>query len=84
MVTIRFSTVGAYRTGVTTFCTNCQKKLKRSLKEEQTHNPWNTVEENGVKRPRTREEIWADCNAKLKARIADLTANGTVCQKCGG
>ena|ERR1700679_129512 len=82
MSTIRFEQVYSQRLGISTFCVRCGKKLKRTIREEQTINPWNTIEEDGVKRPKTHREAWEECETAVKARVATLKANGTLCRYC--
>lgn len=81
-ITIRFDRIHSQRINVSTFCVRCKKRLKRTVREEQTLNPWNTIEENGVKRTKSRQEIWNECEAEVRARVAYLQLSGTLCRKC--
>ncbi len=80
MTTIRFEKVSSQRINISTFCVRCKKKLKRNVREEHTVNPWNVIE--GTNIPKSRHEVWMDCEAEVKARVATLKSNGTLCRKC--
>jgi bacterioferritin-associated ferredoxin len=80
MTKIRFEQVYSQRLGISTFCVRCNKKLKRTVKEEQTVNPWNRNKVTGT--PFTRQEVWNSCEREVKARVKSLETNGTLCGKC--
>ncbi len=80
MTTIRFERVSSQRLGISTFCRRCQKKLKRTVREEQTVNPWNVIE--GTRVPKSREQIFDECEKEVKRRVAVLQTEGTLCEKC--
>jgi hypothetical protein len=81
-VKMRFDTVYYQALGVATFCKVCKKPRKRTCRAEQTYNPWNTIEEDGVKRPKTREEIYSECKAKVVQEIRRIETEGIVCKNC--
>lgn len=81
-ITIRFEKVYSQRLGISTFCKACKKKLKRNVREEHTVNPWNTIEEDGIERPRSRREVWQQCEDEVLAIVKRLQTEGTICQKC--
>lgn len=79
-ITIRFEKVSSQRLSIDTFCKVCKKKLKRDVREEHTVNPWNVIE--GTNIPKSRHEVWKQCEDAVKAKCEDLRLNGTVCRKC--
>jgi hypothetical protein len=48
-------------------CPGCGQKVKRSRTFSQTVNPWNTTEEDGVKRPKTYAEVRKSVNEQAMA-----------------
>lgn len=82
-VTMRFELMREGRL-VDTFCKVCGKKRTRRVMVEETVNPWNVIEEDGVKRPKSRHEVRNSCIERVKVKAEEVRREGVVCKKCEG
>ncbi len=78
MITYKFKTVKTTKS-VTTFCTKCQKILKRVLSESQTLNPFNKNKDGTIK---TDTQIRKENNKKLLKTAKIVETKGVVCRNC--
>jgi hypothetical protein len=66
-------------TKVSTFCTQCDKRLTRTVSDYQTVNPWNVTQ---AGEPKTRGQIYLELSRTVQDRADALRVSGAVCRAC--